>query len=170
MGKVNEVEGHDGQYIELRSKHTGGKFSSGYRGGETRNVLFLTGRELDPTWLFDNHLNYIRKVTPVKKYRTDDKTSEVVAMYYEYVTVDTNKNGSLDMDDLLIIAVSNPDGTGFLVLEDSVSSVIDMTLSKDASNLVVLFQQNGQVVLNNYDPKTFDIKSSSEILEVSGAS
>ena len=147
LGSVNELEGHEAQYVELRSKSRGGKFSSSYGGGETRNVLFLTGEQLESHWLFGNHSNYIKTVSPIKSHNTENKASNVITIFYEFVERDTNKNNSLDKDDLFSIALTKPNGRGFLIIEEDVSSVLDRTLSNNAGNLAILLQKEGAVYL-----------------------
>jgi hypothetical protein len=170
LGSVNHIEGHEAQYVELRSKSRGGKFSSGHGGGETRNVLFLSGEDLQSSWLFENHSKYIRRVSPIKKYDSVGKISEVITIFYEFVEEDSNNNKLLDQEDLFSVALTNPDGSGFTVLETGVSSVIDRALSKNGDNLAILYQKEEIVYLKNYNPKTFELKNSASILEVGGGS
>lgn len=166
LGSVNQVPGHDVQYVVLRSKSRGGKFSSGRGGGEIRNVLFLLGENLDEKWLYANHSNYIDKLYPIKWTAPDEEVHEVIAMYYEVIEQDTNGDGKLDDDDLLSIAFSKPDGSGLTVLEGGVTSVIDKTLSKDGSNFAVLLQKQGAVQLMNFNPRTLELKSRTTLLQV----
>jgi hypothetical protein len=170
LGSVNELEGHDTQYVELRSKYRGRKFSSGYSGGEIRNVLFVVGEDLNSSWLFEKHTQYIKRVIPLKKHNTEQDSSEVINLYYEFVEKDSNNNQMLDKHDLFSIALTNPDGSGFLALETGVSSVIDKTLTKNGSNLSILFQKQGIVYLKRYDSRTFELISSVQVLEVGGGS
>jgi hypothetical protein len=170
LGSVNELEGHESQYVELRSKYRGGKLSSGYGGGEIRNVLFLVGEDLKSSWLFDKNTQFIKRVIPIKKHDSEESSSEVITILYEFVEEDSNNNQMLDKDDLFSIALTNPDGSGFLTLETGVSSVIDRTLSKNGSNLAILLQKKGVVYLRSYDPKTFELKGSARILEVGNGS
>jgi len=166
LGSVNELEGHEEQYVVLRSKFDGGKFTSGGRGGEKRNVLFISSDKLEPRWLFANHKNIIHSISPLKKYDSESKNAEVIAIFYEFTDEDTNRSESLDTDDLSNIALTRPDGSGFSIVERDITSIIDRTLSDDGSNLAILLQKKKFVYLNNYDPKTFELKSSSRILEV----
>jgi hypothetical protein len=165
---VNELAGHETQYVELRSKYRGKKFSYKAGDGEIRNVLFLVGQDLNSSWLFEKHTQYIKRVIPLEKRNTAENSSEVINIYYEFVEEDSNNNQMLDKNDLFSIALTSPDGSGFLALETGVSSVIDRTLSNNGKNLVILFQKEGVVYLKRYDARTFELKSSARILEVGG--
>lgn len=57
-----------------------------------------------------------------------------------------------------------------LVLETGISSVIDRALSKNGRNFSILFQKEGVVYLQNYNPETFELKNSASILEVGSGS
>jgi hypothetical protein len=170
LDSVNELAGHETQYVELRSKFRGGKFSSGYSGGEIRNVLFIGGEDINPSWLFEKHTRYIKQITPLEKYDFEDNPSQAINIYYEFVEEDSNNNQMLDGDDLFSIALTNPDGSGFLALETGVSSVIDRKLTENGNSLTILFQKEGVVYLKRYDARTFELKSSTQVLEVEGGS
>jgi hypothetical protein len=171
LGNINDIKGHDAQYVELHSKVRGGKFSSGYSGGETRNVLFLVGKNLETKWLFPSHTNIIYQVTPLslgREYEEDKRN--VRSMYYELVNEDTNGDGILDADDLSVIALSKPDGTKFAIIETGVQSVIDRTLVDEGKTLVLLVQSEGKVHLRKYSSETFELVGSKAILDIAGKS
>ena len=170
LGNINKICGHDAQYIELRSKRNGGKFSSGYSGGETRNVLFLVGKELQTKWLFPDHKNLVQRVAPLKLGRDCKKQEEVLSIYYELVTQDTNKDGVLNSDDLSVLALTRPDGTNYVVIDSGVQSVIDKSVIDKGKTLMLLTQKEGMVQLKKYSIETFELISSKTILDIKGKS
>lgn len=167
LGSVHGVHGHETQYVELKSRSRGGKFSSGYNRGTTKNVLFFVGKEGRTNWLFAKHTQLIRRVLPMNKYDSKEEKSETITIFYEIVENDSNDNQKLDDGDLFSIALTKPDGTNYVVLETGISSVVDTTLSKDGSNFAVILQKEGWVYLKNYNPKTLALKNSVRVLEIS---
>lgn len=165
LGGVHGIEGRNDQYVTLKSTMQGGKFSGGYSGGEIRNVLFLIGDNMEPRWLFPNHNNMITSVYPLAK-PLDNEKKIVVAFYYAFVSEDSNQDGSLDEDDLVTLAVSAADGSGFVVVEDRVRSVIDWKVLDKGKHLTLLFQKDGQVFLQKTDLATRRVVSSKSILSV----
>jgi len=166
LDNVEEIEGHNAQYVVLSSKRQGGKFSSGYKGGEKRNVLFLVGDTLETRWLFPDHANFISRMTRMDW--EQEETKKTVVFYYEIINEDTNKNGEFDENDLSSLALSRPDGSGLTVVEKGVRSVIDWKLSDEGKTLLLLFQKEGEVYLKKFDVGNFEPVSSKVILQIEG--
>ncbi len=168
LSGINEVEGSDVQYILLKSKWHGGKFSSGYGGGEIRNVLFLVGKEPEPRWIFPNHANNIRSVSSLVFHDNGDVggSGKTLAIFYEYIDKDSNGDGELDADDLLSIALSKPDGSGFTVLDTGITSQLDEKLLDEGRVVAVLSQKGGKVYFNKYKVDDFTSVGSKVLLSL----
>ncbi|XOF35159.1 MAG: hypothetical protein ACL93V_07685 [Candidatus Electrothrix sp. YB6] len=164
---IHIIEGHDVQYIRLESKRSGGKFSSGYSGGQIRNILFLVGSDIDSHWLYEKHSNYIRNFSHLRKKSNGDKNEPVVALYIEVVKNDTNGDGELNDEDLCIIGLIKPNGYEYIEIEKSIQSVIDKEVSEDGEHLLILAQIDNSVWLKKYSLMNFKKVSEKVITEIS---
>ncbi len=171
LGRINSVKGHDVQYIELYSRASAGKFSSSAGGGETRNVLFFTGKNLESHWLYDKHNYLVNVFTVVNNDASPDLNEEkrlAKAIYIETIKEDTNGNGELDGDDLITISLAQPDGTNIKDIETGIQSVIDYDYLANDNSLILLFQKENKVIVKKYSLSTFKAESEKFINEISG--
>lgn len=171
LGSINIVTGHNVQYVELYSRENGGKFASSSGVGETRNVMFFTGKQLESHWLYDKHNYLINAFSVLSNDATSDPREEkriAKAIYIETVKEDTNRNGELDGDDLITISLAQPDGTNLKDIETGVQSVIDHDLLADNNSLMLLFQKENKVIVKKYSLSTFKAESEKVINEISG--
>jgi hypothetical protein len=154
LGRVEQVAGHDSQYVQLSSRIRGGKLS-GYSGGETRNVLFFVGTDLDSHWIFDHNQNLISTIATLHNGNKCNNTETVKAIYFNVVVKDTNGDGKLSGDDLSVVALARPDGTGYTELVSDVKSVFDFNISDDGMYLMLLHQIENEVIFSRYSIKDF---------------
>lgn len=134
--RVESINGADTQMMRLTADSESAKFSSGGGyGGETRNVLFLTGKEKTARWLFPNQKNLILAAAQLKEESTDEKDSLTKALYFEYVRDDTDGDGKLSVQDNSNIGLTRSDGTAFVEVLRGVTRVLsyDMLDSRDLS-------------------------------------
>jgi hypothetical protein len=173
LGNITDIPGHNAQYVKLHNRSRGGKFSSYSGGGETRNVLFFTGENLTTHWLFDEHNFFICEFTVLKnevnRYVDSEKDEKEVAraIYIEVIKSDSNGNQELDRGDFINIALSDPYGEKFKIIESDIQSVVDFNLVDEYRNLVLLFQKNDKVILKKYSLATFEVLSENVIDEIS---
>ncbi|PUB80973.1 MAG: hypothetical protein DBP02_19620 [gamma proteobacterium symbiont of Ctena orbiculata] len=170
---ITDVPGHDTQYVKLHSRARGGKFSSYSGGGETRNVLFFRGVNLNTHWLYDEHTFYISEFAVLKnkvdKYLDSEKDKKEIAkaIYIEVIKSDTNRNEELDRNDAISVALADTNGENLKVIESDVQSVIDYNLVDEYRQLVLLFQKNDKVILKKFSLSTFEMLSENVIDEIS---
>ena len=95
------------------------------------------------------------------------KDTADIAIYYKIIDKDTDKNGELNSDDLITLALTNPDGTQYTVIDSSVDSVMDSTIIKGGQALALLTQSDGKLHYKTYSLKTFKNISSRTLLNIS---
>ena len=160
-----EIEGSSSQYVQLRSKAEGGKFSSRY-GGEIRNVLFIHEDKNSTSWLLKDHKNIIIRHDKLKG--GDTKTSKVLAHLYQVVDKDTDGDEMLTRDDQVTLSLSKPDGSDYREIIKGVTSIVDTNVKLDESSLSVLAQLNGEVYLYSISLSDFEILKKIKVLDVGG--
>ena len=141
---IENIAGANTQMMLLSAQNKSGKFSSGGYGSETRNVLFLTGNEKTARWLFPKQSNLILVTAQLREESKDSKDSPAQALYFEYVTEDTNGDGKLSAQDHSNVALSKPDGLGFVEVLHGVSRVLSYEMLGNQQLSVVY--QTGKVV------------------------
>lgn len=165
LGDIANIPGYETQYVRLRSRESGGSFSSGYSGGrEIRNVLFFTGKELTTHWLYKNHTFVINQFSTLT--RGFENKEKALAIYIKSIKSDSNGDKSLDEDDLLTISLTDPYGKNYTEINTDVQSVIDYNVVEDGQYLILLLQKNNKVILQKYSLSSFKLVSEKVINEI----
>lgn len=163
--KVEDIKGADTQMMRLSTHRKSGKYSSGGSGSETRNVLFLKGSNKAPRWLFTDHKNLVLVSVQLHEESSALKEPSTRVLYFEYVTNDTNKDGSLSSEDRSNVGFAKPDGTGFVEVLRDVSRVLSYQLL-DQEHLSVVYQKGSTVKHAKFAVATMKLESDQEIVNV----
>ena len=166
LDDIENIPGSDTQYVHLKTKRSGGKFSSYSGGGETRNVLFFTGSKLNTHWLYQNHIFNILKFAILKQCKKNNK-NKALAIYIETAKSDSDGDNLLNEDDLITISLTDVNGENLTEVDSNVQSVIDKNVVEDGSFLILLMQKDNQVLLKKYSLSTFKLVSEKLINEIS---
>lgn len=166
LGAIRDIQGHNVQYVALETERSGGKFSSGYSGGETRNILFLAGDEWVTRWLFPNHQNFVEDISVLQDSPCCDQKSKAVAILYETKPTDTNNNGMLDRNDLSQLSLSKPDGSNHSVIAENIERILQHRVQDNGKTLLVLTQNGSTVSLAQYSLQTFQLTQQRTLLEL----
>jgi hypothetical protein len=166
LGSLEEIHGHDAHYVELSTQWKGGKFSSGYSGGQTRNILFFVGPELDSHWLYEDHSNLIYTVVMLNRDTKDRKGKITEALFFRVIKEDTDGDRELTVKDLSTIALTKPDGTSYKEIETDVQSLIDKEVSDNGRSLMLLLQSDHKVYLKKYSLSDFSKVTEKVLTEI----
>jgi hypothetical protein len=167
LGSITNICGKEIKYIELISTKSGtGLASSGYE-STTRNIIFFTGKEMSSHWLYETNKYLIKKTEQLKKNADDCKARETVAMYYEVIKNDTNKNGKLDENDLTTAAITTANGLNYKELETGATSIIDHSIDTETLTLTLLAQKKDRLVMENFSIADGRKISEKEITKIS---
>lgn len=141
------------QYLSLISDGSSAKrlLSDSYGSGVTRNLLFMTGSQMQTHWLLDNDSFQIDTVDLLK---TSDKSQKVVAIYYQIRKEDSDHNQRIDYNDSLTLALSTPAGNSYQELDKGITAVMDHQLNAQATELTVLVRFEKRYYLKKYDLKS----------------
>ncbi len=138
--RIENITGANTQMMLLSAQAKSEKFSSGSGyGSETRNVLFLIGNEKTARWLFPKQNNLILVTAQLREKSKNPKDNPTKALYFEYVQGDTNGDGKLSAQDHSSVALSKPDGLGFVEVLHGVSRVLSYEMI-DSQYLSVVYQ------------------------------
>ncbi len=164
--RIENITGASTQMMLLSAKENSVTFSSGggYR-SETRNVLFLTRHEKTARWLFPKQNNLIFVAAQLREESKNAEANPTRALYFEYVKDDSNGDGKLSSQDLSSIALTNPDGSGFVEVLHGVSRVLSYEIL-GSQNLVVVYQVGKAVRYAKFSVVSFTKESDQEIVNV----
>ena len=168
FNRVERVAGTDTQMMHLTTQEKSAKYSSGGHGNETRNILFLNGPDRTAHWLFNDHRRLIMSSAQVPEESASSKERPASALYFEYVSVDSNKDGSLSSDDHLSVGLTKPDGNGFLEVLHDVSRVFSYAML-DQQHLSIVYQTGKVVKHAKVSVPAMKLESDQEIINVPGA-
>lgn len=163
--KVENITGGNAQMMRLTTQEKSAKFSSGGYGNETRNVLFLTGTEKVARWLFKDHKNLILVTSQLQTNLGCSSESPTRALYFEFVTKDTNGDGSLSATDHSNIGLTKPDGTGFVEILHDVSRVLSYEML-DQKLLSIVYQKGAVVRHAKIEVGTLKLETDQDVVNV----
>ncbi|MCE1171482.1 MAG: hypothetical protein LWW84_09170 [Azovibrio sp.] len=167
FGQIENIHGTGTQMLELSARDSSGKlYSSGY-GSETRNVLFLSGKDKTPRWLFPVQSNLILTVEQLR-HETESsgsKQAPASALFFEYISNDSNGDGKLSRDDRSRIALAKPDGTGLTEVLDGVSRVLSREML-DSQHLTLIYQKDRAIHHARFSLATLSKELDQEIVTV----
>ena len=163
--KIESIAGANTQMMRLTTQDKSGKLSSGGYGNETRNILFLVGTEKTARWLFKDHKHHILDASQLKEGLGNSKERPTTALYFEYVTEDTNGDGRLSSADDSHIGLAKPDGTGFLEVLHDASRVFSYKLL-DQRHLSVVYQKGSTVRHTKFSLASMKPEADQEIINV----
>lgn len=106
-----------------------------------RNYLFIDTETSEKRWLF-NHTNYLIESSDKLRFGDFNSDKPVIAILYQLVQLDSNQDKRLSASDLSIVAVTNPDGSGYKELINEVDRVVDHTLLNQ-TELFLIYQKAG---------------------------
>jgi hypothetical protein len=164
FGRVENITGADTQMMRLTTQEKSAKFSSGDYGSETRNVLFLNGSEKVARWLFKDHKNLVLVSAQLHE-ESLSKELPTKALYFEYVSEDTNKDGSLSAKDHSNIALTKANGTDFVEVLHDVSRIFSYGML-DQQHLSIVYQKGTIVRHAKYSIPAMKLDSDQEIVNV----
>lgn len=167
FGQIRNICGTDTQMLELSTRGDSGKFSSGGYGSETRNVLFLSGKDKTPRWLFPVQSNLILTAEQLR-HETEScgsKQAPASALFFEYISNDSNGDGKLSREDRSRIALAKPDGTGLTEVLDGVSRVLSREML-DSQHLTLIYQKDRTIHHARFSLPTLSKELDQEIVTV----
>ncbi len=166
LGNLEEMTGHEVQTVNLTSDKPSKGLGSGYGGSDIRNVLFLTGEQLDSKWLYEKNSYLITcfcKLQASNKYNRDDP---VLALYVSVVKKDSNGDGELSDRDGIVLALVKPDGSNYTEVGNDITRILDSAVNDAGENVTFLVQIGRSVLARKYSLRTFSLVSEREISEI----
>lgn len=126
--------------------------------GAVRNLEFTFRPGILPRRLFGNNKNVLLRYDQL--YKNDVGAGAVtIRFYYEIVTADTNGDGMLSGEDKFDVAVSYPDGGGYITLASNVDKVLEYEQIPPGTSLRLVLQLGGRVVERIYSLETNKMES-----------
>src|SRR5688572_3558604 len=149
LGDAEVIAGTDALMVPLGLALPSGittesvKLRSGpHYGREIRNVMFLAGDGRTVDWLFKSNGNFLRSLEQMKQWPYHDPDSPTIALYYEFSSVDTNRDNKLDRDDRFTVALGQPDEPNIREIIHNVDRVLSHKLI-GGQTLAVIYVSGG---------------------------
>ena len=167
LGDVKAITGSDILMISLGTEDDSLKLGSGsgYRQGEMRNMLFLSGSGQRAAWLFPKNDNLLRDLDQLGWRPEQDSRNPTVALYLEYATADTDGDHEIDHGDAFTIALAKPDGSGVTDILQGVTRVLSHRLV-DEQTLALVYQIENKIWHARYRANTFEKLSEQAVIDV----
>jgi hypothetical protein len=163
---MEDITGANAQMMLLSARAKSGKFSSGSGyDSETRNVLFLAGEEKKARWLFPAQNNLVLAAKQLREDSIHCDKKPTKALYFEYVAEDSDGDGKLSDQDHSTVALSKPDGSGFVVVLNGVSRILSHELLND-QYISVVYQTGKSVRHARFSVSSLTKETDQEIADV----
>jgi len=168
LGDLEHLKGHDIKIIKLHTDAPSRGFKSDYYfGSSIRNVVFLTGPQLNARWLYETHNYLISCFCNLSQSNEFNSDNPVLAIYVTVSKADTNGDGVISKDDEITLALSSVDGSEYREVESGITKVFDSTVSAQGDTVSFLLQIGRSIVVQNYSLTTFERISERTIDEIS---
>lgn len=163
--RIQKVTGSNTRMLLLSAEGRSGKLYSGGYGSETRNVLFLTGAAKKARWLFPSQSNLILVTDQLREDKEKEHKAPTKALYFEFVTKDTNGDGKITSQDRSTVGLAKPDGTGFVEVLKEVTRVLSHELLDDKI-LSIVFQSGQTIRHATFSLSSLAMVSEAEVVNV----
>ncbi|MDX8377668.1 MAG: hypothetical protein R8L53_06550 [Mariprofundales bacterium] len=167
LGSLEEMTGHNIQTINLLSDKKSRGLSSGYGGSQIRNVLFLSGENLESKWLYEKHSNLINCFCKLQASNKHNGEDPVLAVYISIIKDDTNNDGDLSDKDNVTLALARVDGSDYVEVDKRIANILDSTVTGGGGSVSFLLQIGSNIVVKKYSLSTFELVSERTISEIS---
>jgi hypothetical protein len=135
----------------------------------SRNLLFVNRQTRDMYWLFKDNRQLITDVELLSPQDQDDRNRVVDAILYRVVQTDTNADQELTAEDLADVAISNPDGTSFTMLFQSVERMLGSRIL-ESGQVLILYQSQGKGYAATIRLQDMSVQETKEMPKVEEAS
>jgi hypothetical protein len=128
----------------------------------SRNLLFVNKQTRDMKWLFKDNRQLIADMDLLSVQKQGSKDRMIDAILYQVISKDTNGDKKLTSEDLADIAISNPDGTRFKEVFQSVERIFG-AMSVGRREVLVLYQSKGKGYASTIRLQDMSIKDTREM-------
>lgn len=162
LGRIIPITGSNLVMMPLESDQSYSGSSYNKHSSSIRNFLFIDIIDDKQYWLFQNNDYLITQTSQLPKSAHSEKKEETKALLYYIVKSDTNNDSTLASSDLLTIALSKPNGEGYVEILENIDFVNDYDPINEKSVLLV-FQKNNVGFSAKIDLESLSISNPKEL-------
>ena len=144
FGQPQDIVGTTLQSIDLETVGEIGKYSSGHRGGTTRNILLLDGQDKPAKWLFASHKQQIYNHEQLSLTDRQSTQAPTLALLINYAPLVLDDEQSSSRQPLSTVAVSRVDGGELTDVLQGVEQVFSKQMLNE--NLLSIVYLKGKAV------------------------
>lgn len=143
IDSLQSIEGSDYVMMPLISKqYLKSAYSSKSKMSSTRNLLFANMNTGQSHWLFSDNSQLVLRnsfidVYPINEASINVNSAKVVGILYKVIKSDSNKDGQINEDDKLTVALTTAEGKNYTELSD-IDDFIDYKYLPDKNQLSLL--------------------------------
>ncbi len=129
----------------------------------TSNYLFFNVASQTSRWLLPENKYVLTSLTPLTVLDQADEAPRWIQ--YVVIKADTNKNGQLESNDQLTLALSNLNGTNYQELIPKIDRLLG-TEMQDKDTLVVFYQSGSDALATTINLPKFQIQQTTKLPEI----
>jgi hypothetical protein len=141
FGQLSKINDAETLMIPLYSDQSFDRAYFSKSSNSTRNYLFINTATSQKKWLFD-HTNYLIERSDRLRVGNYDSKAPIIAILYQLVKLDSDRDSRLSAGDLSTIAITHSDGSGYKELITDVEIIVDHTLL-NKTELFLIYQKSG---------------------------
>ena len=165
LGGITTISGSDLFMIPLHSEQSYSRGSYSKSASSTRNHLFIDVINNKKYWLFGKNDYLITQTNQLPNTRYDEQSKDTKAILYYVVKSDTNNDKALTSSDLLTVAISKPNGKGYVELLKDIDFVNGYKTVNEKS-VIIVFQRDNIGYWANIDLESLSISGEEQLPSV----
>jgi len=165
LGAMERIAGSKSIMVPLNLEQEYDLLYSGKQTRSIRNFLFSNFTQKKNHWLLETNsylISYYQQLRRGARYEND---TDILAIAYEIIKSDTNKDKRLTSSDLLTISLTTPEGERYTELLIDVEHVNGYEVI-DEQALAILYKRGGQTYIAHVSLKEFKITSEIELSKI----
>lgn len=165
LGYMKSLEGTDYVLVPLESDQSYAQSYYSKSSSSYRNFLFINLKTNEQHWLFTQNKWLIAKNDYLYDKKYGQKDRKVIAIMYNIVKSDTDKDKRLTVKDKLTLALSNPSGGQYREILPSIDKLIGHSLI-GTDEILILYQNRNIAYAARFSLENFKLVNEKELTKI----
>lgn len=165
LGSIATVKGSEFIMVPLHSEQRYARGSSSKSASSTRNYLFINVVNNKKYWLLGKNDYLITQTNQIPSTKYDEQSKDAKAILYYVVKSDTNNDKALTSSDSLTVAISKPNGKGYVELLKDIDFVNGYK-NINENSVILVFQRDNVGYSANIDLEELSISGEEQLPSV----
>ncbi len=162
LGHMHGIKGSPYVLIPLNSDQNYAQAYASKSSLSVRNYLFLNTNTNEVSWLLENNEYLLNRRVMLYTETEDVEENLPLAHLYEVIKSDTNSDNRLNRNDLITLALSRIDGTGYTEVVKEIDSLIGHKINEQGV-LLVLYKKDSEAFSAHINLTNFTLSNKTNL-------